>query len=691
MFQTSSGRPLPLGATVVAGGVNFSLFSQNATKVELLLFQDSADPQPAQIIEISAPTLFYWHVQVDGLPDNTAYAYRVYGPGGDAETARSGNRFDGNKVLIDPWARGNVDALWSADAAKDAGDNVATSMRSIVIDAQTYDWEGDTALNTSLDQTVVYELHVRGFTVSPTSGVAHPGTFTGLIEKLPYIRQLGVTAVELMPVFDFDEKTPIRNSPTTGLPLTNFWGYDPIAYFAPQSNYCVAPDAGAHVREFRDFVKAAHRNGLEVILDVVFNHTGEGDQNGPVIDFKGIDNSVFYFLNAPDKRLYRGDLTGCGNAVRCNHPVVTRMIAESLAYWVSEMHVDGFRFDEGAVLMLGEDAQRLEYAPVVWVLNLDERLANTKVIVEPFGGNQGDVLGLFPDIYASTWNYRFKNTIRHFVRGDTGWVGDVATRIAGSSDLFQAGGFSPVSGVSYVTCHDGFTLNDVVSYNQKHNEANGEDSGDSVNISNNYGVEGPTNDPAIDALRKRQIRNFLSILFLSQGVPMLLAGDECRRTQQGNNNPYLQDNLMSWFDWTWVQTNSDLVDFTRWLIDFRKRHPALRRRTFFQGVPSQRGLLDISWHGCKLNSPGFSDPNSRVLAFTIADPADGEDVHAILNMDDTSLEFELPSVTGRHWYRAADTILAPPNTFAAAGNEVAITTETYWASPKSVVVLVSKT
>ena len=257
MFQTSHGRPQPLGATVVAGGVNFSLFSQNATKVELLLFQDFADPQPAQIIEISAPTLFYWHVQVDGLPDNTAYAYRVYGPGGDAETARSGNRFNGNKVLIDPWARGNVDALWNADAAKDAGDNVATSMRSIVIDTQTYDWEGDTPLNTSLDQTVVYELHVRGFTVSPTSGVVHPGTFTGLIEKLPYIRQLGVTAVELMPVFDFDEKTPIRNSPTTGLPLTNFWGYDPITYFAPQSNYCVAPDAGAHVREFRDFVKAA--------------------------------------------------------------------------------------------------------------------------------------------------------------------------------------------------------------------------------------------------------------------------------------------------------------------------------------------------------------------------------------------------------------------------------------------------
>jgi len=690
MFQTSLGQAEPLGATVTADGVNFSLFSQNATKVELLLFQNPADPAPAQVIEIPAPVQFYWHVHVDGLGANTAYAYRVYGPGNDAVTRNSGDRFNGNKVLIDPYGHGNVDALWNANTAKDASDNVATSMRSIAIDTTAYDWEGDKPLNIPLTDTVVYELHPRGFTVSPSSGVVNPGTFSGLIEKLPYIKQLGVSAVELMPVFDFDEKTVIRNSPVIGLPLRNFWGYDPINYFAPQSNYCVAPDVGAHVKEFRDFVKAAHRNGLEVILDVVFNHTGEGDQNGPVIDFKGIDNSVFYFLNANDKSLYRGDLTGCGNAVRCNHPFVTKMIAESLAYWVTEMHVDGFRFDEGAILMLGEDTQRLQYAPVVWALNLDERLANTKVIVEPFGGDQGDVLGLFPDIYASTWNYRFKNTIRSFVRGDSGLVGDAATRIAGSSDLFAPGGFGPLNGISYVCCHDGFTLNDVVSYNQKHNEANGEDSGDNDNLSSNYGVEGPSNDPQIETLRKRQIRNFLSILFLSQGVPMLLAGDECRRTQQGNNNPYLQDNEVSWFDWTLVQANADLLGFTQWLIDFRKRHPALRRPDFFQGTPSQRGLLDITWHGCKLNSPGFSDPNSRVLAFTIADPGNGEDLHVILNMEDAVLPFDLPSVAGRRWYRAADTILPAPDTFSQPGSEVLITTSAYSANPKSVVILVAK-
>jgi len=689
-FATSRGQSEPLGATVNATGVNFSIFSQNATGVELLLFAHPDDLQAAQVISIDDPTLFYWHVQVDGLPANTAYAYRISGPSSASDTQLYGHRFNSNKVLIDPYARGNVDSLWVAAAARDASDNIATSMRSVVIDGSGYDWEGDTPPNISRQDSVVYELHVRGYTQSPTSSVSHPGTFSGLIEKLPYIKSLGVTALELMPVFDFDEKTPKRVNPATGAPLTNFWGYDPITFFAPQSNYCISPDAATHVQEFRDFVKAAHRAGLEIILDVVFNHTGEDDQNGPVIDFKGIDNSVFYFLQQNDKSLYRSDLTGCPNAVRCNHPFVTKMLQESLAYWVSEMHVDGFRFDLGAVLTLGEDATKLQYPPIVWALNLDERFANIKVIVEPFGGNQGDVLGAFPDTRSSTWNYRFKNIIRQFVRGDRGLSGDVATRIAGSSDLFQAGGYTPLNGVSYVTCHDGFTLNDVVSYNNKHNDANFEVSGDADNISSNYGVEGPTADPVIDAIRERQIRNFLAILFLSQGVPMLLAGDECRRTQQGNNNPYIQDNPVSWFDWTLVGTYADLVTFTQGMLDFRKRHPALRRSSFFTGQPSQRGLLDIAFHGCNLNQPGFDDPSSCVLAFTIADPGDGEDIHAILNMEDESLPFEIPTVPGRKWFRAIDTTLPSPLTLATAGTEVLITTAFYFAGPQSVVILVSK-
>jgi glycogen operon protein len=691
MFSTRPGQAQPLGATVNSDGVNFCIFSQHATQVDLLLFDNTTDPAPAQVITIPAPTQFYWHVQVDGLKANACYAYRIHGPSGADQTQKFGHRFDSSKVLIDPYALGNVDTLWDAAPSKQPGvDDVATSMRSVVIDVNDYDWKGDEPLNTPLNETVVYELHVRGYTRSPTSGVMQPGTFSGLIEKLPYIKSLGVTAVELMPVFDYDEKTVIRNSPTTGEPLRNFWGYDPITFFAPQSEYCVSPDAATHVQEFRDFVKAAHQMGLEVILDVVYNHSGEGDQNGPVIDFKGIDNSLFYFLNNSDLTQYRSDLTGTPNAIRCNQPFVTKMIAESLHFWVNEMHVDGFRFDLGAVLALGEDAQRLQYPPVVWALNLDPTLANTKIIVEPFGGNQGDILGSFPDIYATTWNFQFKNVIRQFVRGDRGLISQVASRICGSSDIFNWPGANPLMGVSYITCHDGFTLNDVVSYNQKHNEANGENSGDDNNFSDNYGVEGPTTDPNIDALRKRQIMNFFCILLLSQGVPMILAGDECRRTQQGNNNPYIQDNDISYFDWTLVKTNADLVAFVQRMLEFRRNHPALRRETFFTGQITQRGLKDVDFHGCNLDQPGFGDPNSGVLAMTITDPGDGEDIFAIFNMEDESLPFQLPTVEGRRWYRSVDTILPAPNTMTAPGCEVLITTPSYYASGRSVVILVSK-
>ncbi len=559
-------------------------------------------------------------------------------------------------------------------------------MRSLVIDSTGYDWQGDTPPNTPLAETVVYELHVRGFTRSPSSATANPGTFSALMQKLPYIRSLGVTAIELMPVFDFDQKTPKHINPVTGTHLNNFWGYDPISFFAPQSAYCVSPDAATHISEFRDLVKAAHRLKLEVILDVVFNHTGEDGNGGPVIDFKGIDNSLFYFLQA-DQSLYRGDLTGCPNALRCNHPFVTKMLGDSLAYWVSEMHVDGFRFDLGAVLTLGEDGRRLQYPPIVWELNLDSRFADTKIIVEPFGGNSGDVLGSFPDIAAATWNYRFRDTIRQFVRGDKGITGQLATRMCGSSDLFQPNQLGPLNAVNYITCHDGFTLNDVVSYSMKHNEANLEDSGEDNNSSSNYGVEGPTLDPSINVLRERQVRNFLTMLFLSQGVPMLLAGDECRRTQQGNNNPYVQDNPVSWFDWTLIQANAHLVTFTHELIAFRKRHPALSRSTFFTGQVGPDGLPDIAFHGCNLNEPSFGDPNSRVLAFTLGG---SEPMNVILNMELSSLPFELPILPGKQWFRAVDTSFACTQNIAVAGQELQITTASYYAASRSVVVLIAK-
>src|SRR5450432_3628576 len=440
-YLTSAGAPQPLGATVNDTGVNFSVFSQNATGVELLLFGSAESAEPSQVVRLHSRTLFYWHVQVEGLRPNTPYAFRVDGPSTDADRRSFGHRFNRNKVLIDPYARGNLKNLWAQAFATDASDNVASAMRSVVIDVRDYDWEDDRPPNISLSDTVVYELHVRGFTRSASSNVAEPGTFAGLVEKLPYLKSLGVTALELMPIFDFDETTVKRLSPVTLQPLTDFWGYDPISFFAPQASYCVSPDVATHVREFRDFVKAAHRHGLEVILDVVFNHTGEGDLNGPVISLKGLDNSVFHLLDKADRSRYRGDLTGCGNALRCNHPFCSQMLADSLAYWVTEMHVDGFRFDLRAVLTLGGDGHGLEYPPIVWALNLDARFSNTKVLVEPFGGNNEDVLGSFPDIRAATWNFRFKNTMRRFARGDRGLIAEVATRFAGSSDLLQAGGF----------------------------------------------------------------------------------------------------------------------------------------------------------------------------------------------------------------------------------------------------------
>jgi isoamylase len=689
-FATGPGQPQPMGATVNATGVKFSLFSQNATQVDLLLFNAPLDLAPSQVVAIQQPTMFYWHVQVDGLRADTAYAFRVHGPSTPTDPVQYGHRFNPNKVLIDPYSRGTLDNLWVVAASKDNSDNVAQSMRSMVIDDSNYDWEGDTPPNTPFEYTVVYEIHPRGFTKSPSSGVGNPGTFSGLIEKLPYVKSLGATAIELMPVFDFDAKTPKRIDPLTGEGLNNYWGYDPINFFAPHAEYCVSPMTANHVTEFRDLVKATHKAGIEVILDVVFNHTGEDDQNGSVISFKGVNNSVFYFLQQPDHTYYRGDLTGCPNAVRCNHPAVTQMLANALAYWVTEMHVDGFRFDLGAVLTLGEDAQELDFPPIVWAINLDARFANIKVIVEPFGGPQGNVLGKFPDIRSATWNYQFRNGIRQFVRGDAGLIGQVASRICGSSDIFDQADYGPLNGISYLCCHDGFTLNDVVSYNVKHNEANFEDSGDADNVSNNYGVEGPTADPAINSIRERQIRNFLAVLFLSQGVPMLLGGDECRRTQMGNNNPCIQDNPTSWFDWTLPVTEKDLVSFTSGMIAFRKSHPTLSRQTFFTGQVVADGLKDIDFHGCSLFQPGFNDPNSRVLAITIAGPTGVEHIHAIFNMDFTALPFQLPQLPGRKWFRFVDTVLPPPDMISVPGAEGAITMATYVVSSRSVVILVSK-
>jgi glycogen operon protein len=685
-FKVEEGSPHPLGATILQNGVNFSLYSGTATGVELLLFDKDDSPQPLQIIPLipsKNKTFHFWHIFVKDLKAGARYAFRVIGP----FVPEAGLRHNRSKVLIDPYARGNTDVLWKRGDACNDSDNVATSLRSVVIDPEDYDWEGDKPLNRPIEDTIVYEMHVRGFTKS-TSDVHYPGTFLGLIEKIPYLRELGVTAVELLPIFDFDETAPLRI--VDGKPLWNFWGYSTMSYFAPQSAYCVRPEEGMHLTEFRDMVKALHKAGIEVILDVVFNHTDEGNHQGPTFSFRGIDNRSYYFL-VPSVRQYYMDYSGCGNTFNCNHPIVQKLIVECLRYWVKEAHVDGFRFDEGSILSRGEDGAPLIHPPLVWQVELDEDLMDTKLIAEAWDAAGLYQIGHFPGDRWGEWNGRFRDTIRRFVKGDPGIIGQVADAIAGNASLYEARGGKPTNSINFINCHDGFTLNDLVSYNSKHNEANGEGNNDGINenLSWNCGVEGETSDPKIIKVREQQIRNFATILMLSRGVPMFVAGDEFRNTQYGNNNAYCQDNQVGWLDWNKLEKHADLHRFWKRIIEFRKRHAALRKNSFFTGEVNQRGLKDVSWHGTMLNSPGWYDSEARALGFTLAGFEDDPDIHVMMNMYWEPLDMAVPMIPARKWTRAVDTSLPSPSDMPDLGAQTTCSGELYRVNGRSIVVLVN--
>jgi isoamylase len=687
-FITAKGEAHPLGATPDKAGVNFSIFSGNATSVDLLLFQNHDDPEPFQIITLDPyvnKTFHFWHVFVEKLTAGTHYAFRVDGP----PDGNAGNRFNRNKVLIDPYALGNTRGVWSRADACGPQDNVTTSMRSVVIDTADYDWEGDRPLKRPMEETIIYELHVRGFTRSTSSGVENSGTFSGLIEKIPHLKELGITAVELLPICDFDETDILRV--LDGTPVRNFWGYSTLGFFAPQAHYCVDASAGAQMDEFRNMVKALHKAGIEVILDVVFNHTDEGNHLGPVFSFKGIDNSAYYLLDPSDKHFY-SDYTGCGNTFNCNHPIPEKLIIDCLRHWVREAHVDGFRFDEGSILSRGEDGRPLTHPPVVWQIELDEDLADSKLIAEAWDAAGLYQIGQFPGDRWAEWNGRFRDDIRRFVKGDPGMVGAVASRLAGSADIYEDRGELPVNSINFVTCHDGFTMNDLVCYNTKHNEQNGEDNRDGINdnLSWNCGAEGETDSPSIQALRERQIKNFATILLLSRGVPMILAGDEIRRTQRGNNNAYCQDNEVSWLDWNLLDRNRHLFRFWQRMIEFRKNHSTLRSRYFFSGKVNERGLPDVQWRGCHLNSPGWSDPDARVLTVTLAGFDGEEDIHAMMNMYWEDLTFEIPSLPNRRWFRAVSTASSSPDDIADPGGGVPFDDSLYSVQARSIVVLVSR-
>jgi len=678
-----TSRSAPLGATIADGGANFSVFSRNASGVELLFFDRTDDAKPARVVRldpVTNRTYHYWHVFVPGVRPGQIYGYRVDGPSDPA----SGMRFDPFKVLLDPYGRGVVvPKRYSREAARMEGDNAAMAMKSVVVDPGTYDWEGDTPLKRPSARTVIYEMHVRGFTRHPDSGVAAKtrGTFAGLIEKIPYLQQLGITAVELMPVFQFDA----QHAPTG---LVNYWGYQPVSFFSPHQAYSSRQDPLGPVDEFRDMVKALHRTGIEVILDVVYNHTSEGDQTGPTLCFRGLDNSVYYILDQ-DRSRY-ANYSGCGNTLNANHPIVRRMIVHSLRYWVEQMHVDGFRFDLASILARDASGHVMSNPPVLWDIESDPTLAGTKIIAEAWDAAGLYQVGSFIGDSWKEWNGRFRDDVRSFFRCDMGSVTRLADRLLGSPEVYGHKNREPEQSVNFVTCHDGFTLNDLVSYSQKHNEANGEDNrdGGDDNRSCNCGIEGPSDDPAVERLRNRQVKNLLTVTMLSLGVPMILMGDEVRRTQRGNNNAYCHDDETAWFDWSLLDRHADVRRFVQLLIArrlLRDTEHEHRRLSLNQLLRQAK----CGWHGVRLGQPDWGDC-SHSLAFNAEMRADGLLLHMILNAFWEPLDFELPPVDNGEehpWRRWIDTALESPHDIVDWRSSPPVPGYTYRAETRSVVVL----
>lgn len=676
------GKSNPLGATVASGGTNFSLFSRSATGVELLLFDREDAPLPSRVIPLDPfthRTYHYWHTFVPGVASGQLYGYRVHGP---HEPVR-GLRFDSTKVLLDPYARGVVVPHgYSRNDARQEGANAASAMKCVVVDTSAYDWEGDVPLRHPSAQTIIYEMHVRGFTRHPSSGLCESlrGTYAGLIEKIPYLQQLGITAVELLPVFQFDP----QDCP---LGKINYWGYAPIAFFAPHQAYSSGRGPLAAVDEFRDMVKALHRAGIEVILDVVFNHTAEGDERGPTLSFKGIDNPTYYILEDGGARY--ANYTGCGNTLNGNHPILRRLIVDSLRYWVQEMHVDGFRFDLASILSRDSSGTPMPNPPVLWDIETDPVLAGTKLLAEAWDAAGLYQVGSFVGDAWKEWNGRFRDDVRNFFRLQPGAVRRVADRIVGSPEIYGHKEREVEQSVNFVTCHDGFTLNDLVSYNEKHNAANGEDNRDGANdnCSWNCGAEGPTDDPAIEKLRNRQVKNFLAVTLLSLGMPMLLMGDEVRRSQGGNNNGYCQDNDLSWFDWSLTEKHADVLRFVTLLCQRRSQRSVLHEYLQISVTEMLRSATTV-WHGVKLNQPDWSD-NSHSLVLGAVLQNMSAQIHLILNAYQEPLEFELPATDGRKWRRWIDTSLESPHDISRLEQAPCVSGQTYHAMGHSVVILIA--
>ncbi len=671
--------PYPLGATPLAGGVNFSVYANKATAVDLLLFAGVDDAEPTQVVSLQRPQHVghYWHGFVPDCQPGQIYAYRAHGP----NRPEQGLFYDPQKALLDPYGRAVVmPAVYKRAAASQPGDNTAVAMKSVVADMAAYDWEGDKPLNRPFAQTIIYEMHVRGFTQHPNSGVADAkrGTYAGLIEKIPYLQDLGITAVELLPIYHFDPFTAPEG-------LVNYWGYQPISFFAPYTGYSAASEPLAVLDEFRDMVKALHRAGIEVILDVVYNHTAEAFGDPATLSFRGLANDAYYMMDKENPGRY-ADYTGCGNTFNAGHAVTRRLILDSLRYWVQEMHIDGFRFDLASVLTRGEHGEPLPNPPIIWDIDTDPVLAGTKLIAEAWDAAGLYQVGAFVGDTWKEWNGRFRDDVRRFVKSDEGMAHALDERLTGSPDIYGWENREPEQSINFITVHDGFTLNDLVSYNNKHNEANGEENrdGSNDNYSWNCGVEGPTDDPAVEALRNRQVKNFLSLLLMAAGAPLILMGDEVRRTQMGNNNAYCQNNEISWFDWSLVDKHADVLRFVQLLIAGRLQRSAAR--TGDETLTTLLNSAEVTFHGVALNQPDES-PHSHSLAISLQS-SESTHLHMLINAYWEPLTFQLPPID-TPWRRWLDTSLPSPEDISSWEDAPPLAADQYQVPARSVVVLIT--
>jgi len=693
----SGGSDSPLGATPNESGTNFTVYSQHAEAVYLLLF-DGVNRDPTDIIGLEKSHHHIWHIFVHGIGPDQLYGYKVRGrhdPG-------NGYRFNEHKLLIDPYAKALSGTIRdddrnlsspSKDLSLETRDNTHIVPKSIVVKDNTFLWQGDEPPNTSMEDLVIYEVHLKGFTAHASSGVSWPGTYLGFIEKIPYLKDLGITAVEFLPIFE-----PCMRYGLTQKGLVDYWAYNTIGFFAPAFGYSSRRHPGCQIEEFKTLVRELHREGIEVILDVVYNHTGEGNELGATVCYRGIDNPTYYRLQGPKTHPHRfyQDFTGTGNTFNIEHPRVQHLVFDSLRYWVKEMHVDGFRFDLAPVLGLKNGAYHVD-APFFKVISQDPVLSRIKLIAEPWDATTNQ-MGNFPTGWLE-WNGKFRDTVRRFLIGQPGQIRDLGWRLTGSQDLFQHNGRTPLHSINFISCHDGFTLHDLYTYNNKHNEHNFEDNRDGAdeNKSWNCGIEGRTDREEIMDLRTRMMKNAICLLVFSLGTPMILGGDEFGRTQEGNNNAYCQDNDMSWFDWTLLKRNADLFQFTQKAIAFRKHHPVLRKPTYFQGRDmNENRMHDIQWYGKNTDPLNWENPSNKLICYLLdgsESPAEsGNDyLFFILNSDKQFHNIKIPHVDSMDWYRVVDTNLKHPGDFANPGKELPLSNANiYQAMARSVIVLLAR-